>query len=306
MKREKLFLGFAVGLVAIVVLLIGCATLPPAKPIKNFKSIAGTWKGTFTTDSHDDVPVTVTIRPDGTYKHVRAGRTSSGTFKLLKDGKVKSRTTTWTLHEGEGKRILTTSHPRGTGKYTKTVLSSSVVAKKPTQIVGPQAQTPLYKDGDWWKVKAELEFLEGLSRSGRCDEDYSEYLVKIQKGIPTVYGIEGTSQEEIECPLVEARLLGTGESAHQRLKFPLTLGKTWRVSYRRGRTEREQKVLAWEKIQTSKGEFDAFKISRERLGVYRPSVQTYYYAPKVKAIVLYQSEARNTRRKITLVDFNVK
>ena len=173
-----------------------------------------------------------------------------------------------------------------------------------------QAQTPLYKDGDWWKVKAEIEYLGGESRSGRCDEDYSEYLVKIQKGIPTVYGIEGTSQEEIECPLVEARLLGTGYSGHQRLQFPLTLGKTWTASYKRKfasrKTETEQKVLTWEKIRTAKGEFDAFKISREILTRLSPAVVTYYYAPKVKAIVLYQWETRSSRMKITLVDFNVK
>ncbi len=186
------------------------------------------------------------------------------------------------------------------------LLSVLLVLLFPYTSYGQQALAPVYEHGDWWKVKAEIEFLSGFYRSSRCDEDYSEYLVNSQKGIPTVYGIEGTSQEKIECPLVEARLLSTGDSAHQRLKFPLTLSKTWRASYRHGRTVREQKVLAWEKVQTSKGEFEAFKISRERLGVSIPRVQTYYYAPKVKAIVLYQSEGRNTRRKITLVDFNVK
>jgi len=120
MKRNRLFWELAMGMVATVVLLTGCATLPPATPIKDAKSIAGTWEGTFTTTGGREAPSKFIVKPDGTYTIVRRSGTSSGTLKLLKNGQAKSaRGTTWTLHEGEGKRILSNSNPRGTGVFTR-------------------------------------------------------------------------------------------------------------------------------------------------------------------------------------------
>ena len=135
MKREKLFWGFAVELVAIVVLLTSCAALPPAKPIKNFEAIAGTWKGTCTNRGdylYTERPVTAIVRPDGTYEIVleyivppklgKPRRTilikARGKLELLKDGKAKTGSETWTLHEGDGKRVISTSDPACMGQYT--------------------------------------------------------------------------------------------------------------------------------------------------------------------------------------------
>ncbi len=119
MKREKLFWGFAVGLVAIVILIGGCATMPPVKPIKDFKDIAGTWEGSFITHSGMEIPYISTFREDGTYTSKRPGRTDNRTLKLTKDGKaVNTREGTFTLHEGDGKRVLSFSNPRGSGQYT--------------------------------------------------------------------------------------------------------------------------------------------------------------------------------------------
>lgn len=63
-------------------------------------------------------------------------------------------------------------------------------------------------------------------------------------------------------------------------------------------------VAAWEKIQTPKGEFDAFKIEADMEGF--PSNRVYYYSPKVKAIVLFKLTRRENDRTVTLVDFKVR
>ena len=99
--------------------LVSCSTLPPAKPINNLTSIAGTWSGTVTTRRGSE-PATMTITADGKYLSERASGKSSGKISL-KDGKVVTeRGTIYTLHEGEGKQILTTASPQGaSGEFTK-------------------------------------------------------------------------------------------------------------------------------------------------------------------------------------------
>jgi hypothetical protein len=37
-------------------------------------------------------------------------------------------------------------------------------------VFGQEAHAPTYKDGDWWKVQVEVSYSQGMSRSGRCDE----------------------------------------------------------------------------------------------------------------------------------------
>jgi len=121
MKRKTLFGGFAAGLVAIVVLLTGCAsTLPPRKPIKDFKDIAGTWEGVFATY----IPFiktlgTRTITADGTHTTKMGVRVIDEKLKLTKDGKaVNPWDGTFTLHEGSGERVLILRYPHGSGRYT--------------------------------------------------------------------------------------------------------------------------------------------------------------------------------------------
>lgn len=49
-----------------VILVSGCATLPPAKSISDVSSIVGKWEGTY--DSFQDrQPLTMTFKTDGTY-----------------------------------------------------------------------------------------------------------------------------------------------------------------------------------------------------------------------------------------------
>lgn len=177
---------------------------------------------------------------------------------------------------------------------------------------GQQAEAPMYKDGEWWRIRQELTRGGGAEASGVCSEVYPEYLVRIQAGKRNVIGIKDNQQEGIDCPRILALVLGQSD-----LKFPLYVGLSW--SDRRSRqipgtrsvlTDYQYEVKSWEKIKTDKGEFDAFKIVRSHR-VSAPRVapywqaETYYYAPSVKAIIRYSVEEELVKATTTLVDFSV-
>jgi hypothetical protein len=95
-------------------LLAGCATLPPAKPVQDLKVLSGTWTGTVVTRGGGSHSAMMTINDDGTYVAV-VPTIPPGTFKgtaRVVGGKVQiksettGRTGTWTLHEGDGQRVL--------------------------------------------------------------------------------------------------------------------------------------------------------------------------------------------------------
>ena len=183
----------------------------------------------------------------------------------------------------------------------------------PWPVHSQEAGAPVYKDGDWWKVKFELK---SGDPGDNCSWDYSEYFVKIEKGKPKVYGVSGGKQEAVDCPQVEAQVLGTGSNARGRIKFPLRVGNNWSTRFARtgGRRTRwvnpEYKVHGWEKVKTPKGEFEAFKLTRfysfDSSRGTREFAATYYYSPKVKAIISRRTSSPRRERTVTLVDFNVR
>ena len=98
-----------------VVMTVGCASLPPEQVARDLKTIDGKWEGwvQIRTDRH---PATITITQDGRFEVLvpslgSPGPRFIGTISVI-DGtyRFKSETTgstgTYTLHEGEGKRIL--------------------------------------------------------------------------------------------------------------------------------------------------------------------------------------------------------
>jgi hypothetical protein len=196
----------------------------------------------------------------------------------------------------------------------------------PVQIsYGQQADAPSHKDGDWWRVEIKSRLLPGVSRSA-CQDRYSEYMVKLDQGKIKVYGGAGNNLEEIECPSVAIWILGfvpaaqkddferygSTEAQFEYVKFPLSVGKSWTQQVKEGtgqknfrRVDIEYKVLSWEKVQTSKREFEAFKI--EVQGWPGGQVRTYYYAPRAKGIVSFESKSGKKIRRllITLLDLNV-
>ena len=208
-----------------------------------------------------------------------------------------------------------------------------------TPLRAQEAQAPVYKDGDWWKVKVEVSYQQGVTRSGAqggaCSDSSAEYVVKMEQGKPHVYVSAGDTQKPIDCPGITTRLLGSGSEADEAepdakeaatgeyLKFPLKVGQSWKSSQTTkgqriaGRTrlggtrDLEYKVVSWEKVATPKEELEAFKIDVSG----RSGSLTYYYSPKVKAIVRFEqkppdSDNRNrvsatANRSVTLVDFGV-
>ena len=110
-------------------LLIGCATLPPAQPATDLNSIADKWVG-FVTDTRNQprFRATLTVTRDGTYEHSVPGLAGSpfiGTVSVV-DGKFVWKSTSvrgligiYVLHEGDGKRVLTSAGEgtSATGEY---------------------------------------------------------------------------------------------------------------------------------------------------------------------------------------------
>lgn len=95
---------------------VGCATAPPAKPVASLPQIAGKWEGTVTAGTGMAYIKNMVIRPDGTWEMEIPGGNPprhDGTVQLV-DGKLRSRSNTtgnsgtWTLYEGDGKRMLKT------------------------------------------------------------------------------------------------------------------------------------------------------------------------------------------------------
>ncbi len=187
---------------------------------------------------------------------------------------------------------------------TAIIVAALTILLLPYLAYSQKAQAPKYKDGDWWRVKAKV-VQKGYSRSGRCDENYAEYLVKWEKGKPTVYGVSGKNEEEIDCPSIIRDLLNIPPDELGWLNFPLSVGKDWSFrylsSFTGGWRYSENQVTAWEKVRTPKGEFDAFKIDREvgRTNYY------LWYSPAAKAIIVIQRRSINSDRTATLVDYNV-
>jgi hypothetical protein len=96
--------------------LAGCASLPPAKPATDLKAIAGRWEGTITARNGNQLAFTSTISEDGVADILVPALSNPGprfvTRVTVSDGKYRwksdttGRTGTYSLHEGEGRRVL--------------------------------------------------------------------------------------------------------------------------------------------------------------------------------------------------------
>jgi hypothetical protein len=109
--------GLAYWKIAVlVVALAGCATLPPAQPARDLKTIAGKWEGMLTTRNGAQLPYTTTITEDGRTETIVPGLSNPGPRFVgrvkVEGGKYRwksettGRTGTYALHEGDGRRVL--------------------------------------------------------------------------------------------------------------------------------------------------------------------------------------------------------
>lgn len=112
----------------------GCASaLPPAVPVQDLKAIAGRWQGTWNSPQgsfHEDWTIKE-AGTEGTYEGTRAappvgGKADFEGLLRVRDGKIVwlSRTTgrsgTMTLHEAEGRRVLSGQSDDGSNTFRLT------------------------------------------------------------------------------------------------------------------------------------------------------------------------------------------
>ena len=182
-----------------------------------------------------------------------------------------------------------------------------------------QADAPVYRDGDWWRIKIDTVRPTGTSISGPQFGGFPEYIVRFESANPKVFGIRGELSKELDAPPIVSVVLGRTGWRGELVKFPVRVGLTWSDQFQfqpRGLPMRWEQgryeVQAWEKIKTPRGEFDAFKIAMTTTVPTGPKskgtssrITTYYYVPEVKAIVSFQEEGSETNVISTLVDFNV-
>ncbi len=115
--------AFTVALIPMA--LAGCASLPPAQPARDLAAIAGKWEGAVQPGAGGPaLATTLTIKQDGTYESLTPGASSpgprlvgsvtavGGKYRFKSD--TTGRTGTYTLHEGDGKRVLVSATDDGT------------------------------------------------------------------------------------------------------------------------------------------------------------------------------------------------
>jgi len=194
----------------------------------------------------------------------------------------------------------------------KSFLLILVVLASPILLASPlypqQVEAPVYKDGDWWRVRVEVTHAGSFQRPGLCEEMYGEYLVRIEDGMPQTYATVSGKEKAVQCPQILSQLLDMGAERRALLQFPLKVENSWKFPYRRaspnsGRVSwfaAESKVKSFGKVKTPKGELEAFKIERYAEGAL---TETYYYSPSVKAIILFDRKTVAVRRLVTLLDY---
>ena len=90
-----------------------------------------------------------------------------------------------------------------------------------------QAGAPIYKDGDWWRVKVDVIRPPGVSIAGVQLERFAEYIVRFEANKPKVFGVQGNETVEADLPVVIPLVLGRSGWLGAPLKFPMRVGLTW-------------------------------------------------------------------------------
>ncbi len=108
----------ALAVLVVATMLAACATLPPARPVSDLRAIAGKWEGSLSGPG-GSFPVTLVVKTDGTYEAETPTGPVTGTLQIV-GSKIRfvnmfGQAGTWTLHEGDGKRVLKTVRDDGTG-----------------------------------------------------------------------------------------------------------------------------------------------------------------------------------------------
>jgi hypothetical protein len=90
-----------------------------------------------------------------------------------------------------------------------------------------QAEAPVYKHGDWWRVKVDVIRPPGVSVAGVQLERFAEYIVRFESGGPKVLGVQGNETQEIDLPVIISLVLGRPGWSGDLLRFPMRVGLAW-------------------------------------------------------------------------------
>jgi hypothetical protein len=112
--RGRVLIRTILACFSLAIFIAACASLPPAKAVTSVSQIAGKWQG-IGSSAYGSSPVTQAINPDGSYTAILASGPRAGSYTgkiTLVDGKLRGKgdqtgaTGTYSLHEGEGQRVV--------------------------------------------------------------------------------------------------------------------------------------------------------------------------------------------------------
>ena len=145
-------------------------------------------------------------------------------------------------------------------KYSVALLGIMVIFSAPYSSGAQQVDAPVYRDGDWWRVKIDTVRPTGTSMSGPQFGGFPEYIVRFESGNPKVFGVRDELSKELDAPPIAAVVLGKPGWRGELIKFPVSVGLTWTDQFKfqpRGVPMRWEQgryvVQAWEKIKTPRG-----------------------------------------------------
>lgn len=94
-----------------------------------------------------------------------------------------------------------------------------------------QADAPVYRDCDWWRIKIDTVRPTGTSISGPQFGGFSEYIVRFESANPKVFGIRGELSKKLDAPPIVSVVLGRTGWRGELVKFPVRVGLTWSDQY---------------------------------------------------------------------------
>ena len=62
-----------------------------------------------------------------------------------------------------------------------------------------QTDVPVYREGDWWRIKIDIVRPTGTSISGPQFGGFPEYVVRFESGSPKVFGVRGEISKELDA-----------------------------------------------------------------------------------------------------------
>ena len=157
-----------------------------------------------------------------------------------------------------------------------------------------QIQAPVFKEGDFWKFKIIQKAAPGYPRA----EWNGDYMMRYANGRIQVRKLIDEKEVPPEPNGIPA-LLGFRKTEQERaVEFPLYVGKQYRYSFKflKATDVFNIEVMAEEQVTTEAGTFQAFKIKSTKQwaepgGGMITVPATYFYSPKAKTIVKYDSES---------------